>query len=76
MAAQSVFQTNPMARRLWQFIKELFVFGIKQAKASLFEQMAQAGGERTPRWVRMLPEGARYRVARARTRRTLRSPLE
>ena len=36
MAAQSVFQTNPVARRLWQFIKELVVFGIKQAKASLF----------------------------------------
>ena len=36
MAAQSVPQSSPVARRFRHFIKELFVFGIKQANAALF----------------------------------------
>ena len=55
-------------------VRGLFRFVIRRPDgAQVFQQVGRllAGGERPPRWVRMLPEGGRYRMARSRTRRTL-----
>lgn len=55
-------------------VRALFRFVIRRPDGpQVFQQVGRllAGGERPPKWVRLLPEGARYGVARSRTRRTL-----
>ena len=55
-------------------VRALFRFVIRRPDGpQVFQQVGRllAGGERPSRWIRMLPEGGRYRMARARTRRTL-----
>jgi hypothetical protein len=57
-----------------QDVQGLFRFVIRRPDgAQVFEQVGRllAGTERPSRWLRVLPRGARYRAARARTRRTL-----
>ena len=55
-------------------VRGLFRFVIRRPDGpEVFEQVGRllASGERSSRWIRMLPEGGRYHMARARTRRKL-----